>query len=146
MRKLFGLLLFAFTSSVFASESLPVGKLASADTPQREEPKKEIKKEEPKKEEPKKEEKTLNVKSSHTETININTNKKPELMREHEDFCGTSKADCKKQCMDWLKEQKKTLKGSIRTSHCSSGKDLYGKEENGCMNVSCYGEIKYILQ
>lgn len=83
----------------------------------------------------------------NTTTININDNVRPDEKTQTEEFCGTSKADCKKQCQDWLKEQKKTLKSALRTSHCSGGIDLYGKEnKEGCMNVACSGKITYVLK
>lgn len=85
-------------------------------------------------------------KVDRTETININTNKKTELIKDKKDFCAKSETECEKSCKSWLREQKKTLKKDLRTSHCSGARFLYGKEEAGCMSYLCSGEISYVLK
>lgn len=87
--------------------------------------------------------------SVNTNNTNITIKHQGQARRETEveHFCGTSKADCKKQCDDWLKQQKKSLGSSLKTSRCTAGKDLYGKEnKEGCMNVECTGKITYVIK
>jgi len=104
--------------------------------------------------------KTQNTKTEHakptvhkTESVNTNNNNtnlninvrhqtEPQNYTDKKEFCSSSKADCKKQCEDWLKNQKKVLKKA--RGYCSPGKDLYGTpSKEGCENVVCEGELKY---
>ncbi|MBP6217311.1 MAG: hypothetical protein KA436_01850 [Oligoflexales bacterium] len=85
-------------------------------------------------------------KSESVETININANMDGEkISKETHSFCSTDQKTAKEECAKWLSEQKKALKNRLLTSHCSSPKFLYGKEQDGCMAYLSTGEISFLL-
>lgn len=65
--------------------------------------------------------------------------------KEIKSFCAKKSADdAKKQCLEWLAVQKKSLGNRLLTSYCSPGQMVSDKAA-GCL-YQAKGEVKYILK